>query len=82
MSDPFSPEQIERMTAEINGQLRDLAVAAEKAGGRGRARPVNQLTAIQHATGEDPATFLTRFRLAARQDLCEKGGVLHAQWKK
>jgi hypothetical protein len=83
MVDPFTEEQIEKLTAEINQQLRELETAdtAElKAGWRGTVRTGRQKQAIAQATGQDASAFLARFREAAQQDLCEKGGVLHAQW--
>jgi hypothetical protein len=85
MLDPFTDEKIEQLTTEINQQLRELGTAdpAElRAPRRGSPRTERQQKAIAQATGQDAATFLARFREAARKDLCEKGGVLHAQWEK
>lgn len=86
MDDPFTPEQLDRLTGEINQQLRELS-AAEPATARGKeaARQrgrLRQRERIEKATTEDAATFLARFRAAARKDLCEQGGLLHAQWQK
>lgn len=85
MENVFTQEQIEDLTGEINQQLRDLS-AAESATLRAkepsRPRASRQREAIETATGQDAATFLSRFRAAARKDLCEQGGILHAQWQK
>jgi hypothetical protein len=85
MQDLFTAEQIEQFTADINQQLQTLAVtepADQRAGRAAHPRAAKQRTAIEHATGQDAATFLARFRQAARHDLCEPGGVLHTQWTK
>lgn len=37
--------------------------------------------AVEEA-GEAPESFWTRFKKAARQDVCQDGGVLNTQWKK
>jgi hypothetical protein len=81
----FSPEQLDRLTDEINQQLRDLS-AAEPAETRAkdpaRPRARRQRELIEKATQQDAAEFLARFRAAARKDLCEQGGLLHAQWQR
>src|SRR5271165_4985108 len=85
MSDLFTPEQIEQLTAEVNQQLQMLSAAepAWQRGKRGAGAPAErQRKVIEKATGQDAATFLARFRQAARKDLCEKDGVLHKQWTK
>ncbi len=84
MPDPFSDEVVEQLTTEINQQLRDLAAAgpAIQRSGAAGPRAKRQREAIEKATGKDAKTFLAQFRAAARKDLCEQGGVLHAQWKK
>ena len=46
------------------------------------AIPAAQRQAIEQATGEPAQSFLARFRLAARDDICRPGGVLHTQWSK
>jgi hypothetical protein len=83
MPDPFTDEQIEQLTNEINRQLLELGTpdpAEQKSGRRGPSRTEPQFEAIAKATGQDAPTFLARFREAARKDLCEEGGILHAQW--
>ena len=86
MPDPFTPEEIERLSGDIDAQLRELGTPGTglaKSGGRpGRALGERQRQAIERATGEDAVGFLRRFRAAARKDLCEPGGVLYAQWQK
>lgn len=83
MDEVFSADEIERMTGEINAQMQEL-MATEPAAMRGKAGPgaQRQRAAIAQATQQDAGTFLERFRAAARQDLCEQGGILYAQWKK
>jgi hypothetical protein len=85
MPDPFTDDQIENLTAEINRQLLQLVTpdpAGQKSDRRGPPPTETQLQAIARATGQDAPTFLARFREAARKDLCEEGGVLHAQWRR
>jgi hypothetical protein len=84
MSELFTPDQIEQLTAEINEQLRSLTIADSASVRAAPAAPrgERQRRAIEQATGQDAKTFLARFRAAARQDLCETDGVLHKQWAK
>jgi hypothetical protein len=85
MSDVFTPDEIESLTSELNQQLLALqaeAPATQRGAGAGERRGQRQLAAIAAATGQDAASFLVRFRQAARKDLCEEGGLLHEQWKK
>jgi hypothetical protein len=85
MPDLFTPEEIERLSGEVNDQLRRLATeepALQRGKGAARPRAASQRKAIEQATGQDATTFLARFRQAARRDLCEKGGVLNKQWTK
>ena len=85
MDDPFTPEDIEKLSAAIDAELRELG-APGTALSRGRtakeALGEKQRRAIEKATGEEATSFLTRFKAAARKDLCEKGGILHTQWAK
>ena len=41
-----------------------------------------QAAEIERITQEEPMRFLKKFRKAAKQDICEEGGVLNAQWKR
>lgn len=85
MSDVFTPDEVESLTSELNRQLMDLAAegpASQRARGAGKPHAERQRKALEAATGQDAATFLARFRQAARKDLCEDGGLLHEQWKK
>jgi hypothetical protein len=85
MDDPFTPEDVAKLSAEIDAELRELGApgtgllrgrtAKEALGGK-------QKKAIEKATGEDATSFLARFKNAARKDLCEKDGILHTQWTK
>jgi hypothetical protein len=86
MENPFTNEQIAALSAEIDEQLRELSAAYTSGtlrSGEGEAGlPEKQCKAIEQASGEKAKTFLQKFRKAARQDLCQEGGVLYAQWKK
>jgi hypothetical protein len=82
MPEPFTADQIEQLTLEINEQLRELVESdpAKMRGGRPPPKSARrQLTAIEQSTGQDATTFLARFRTAAHSDLCAEGGILHAQ---
>ena len=85
MVDPFTPEDIAKLSDEIDAELRELG-APGTALARGRtakqALGEKQKRAIEQATGEEATSFLARFKNAARNDLCEKGGILHTQWTK
>ena len=85
MTEAFTADDIARLSTDIDAQLRELGTPGTGlARGRtpGEALGEKQRRAIETATGEDALTFLARFRQAARQDLCEDGGVLHTQWQK
>jgi hypothetical protein len=85
MVEPFTADQIEQLSSEINEQLRELAESTPASLRGGRPPPNNarrQLMAIEQSTSQDVATFLARFRIAARNDLCAEGGILHAQWQR
>jgi hypothetical protein len=85
VDDPFTPEDIVKLSEEIDGQLRELGAPGTGLA-RGRtpkqALAEKQKRAIEQATGEEATSFLARFKNAARKDLCEKGGILHTQWTK
>ena len=85
MTDPFTPEDIEQMSVEIDAQLRELGTPGtglSRGGSPEGALGAKQRKAIEAATGQDAMTFLARFKQAARKDLCEQGGVLYTQWSK
>ena len=87
MTNPFSDEQIQTLSQQIDDQLNELAKTTPRGAlGRGAngaiVLPEKQVKVLVEATGEDANSFLRRFRRAARRDLCEEGGVLYAQWKK
>jgi hypothetical protein len=85
VDDPFTPEDIVKLSEEIDGQLRELGAPGTGLA-RGRtpkqALAEKQKRAIEQVTGEEATSFLARFKNAARKDLCEKGGILHTQWTK
>ncbi len=87
VSNIFTPEQIDTLSAEIDRQIQELGKVyrsgMQKGGTEEADRlPVKQSQAIAETTQENPKTFLQKFRAAAKNDLCEEGGVLYTQWKK
>ncbi|MCI5211653.1 MAG: hypothetical protein D3910_23380 [Candidatus Electrothrix sp. ATG2] len=89
MPTPFSQDQLESLSLNIDEQLKELQSSASPYGeSRSKAakepedlpeRTPKQWKAIAEVTKEDPETFWQRFRQTARRDLCEDGGVLYAQ---
>jgi hypothetical protein len=86
MTEPFTPEQITALSAEIDSQLRELAKEFGPGSLKGAKQPgvlpEKQCRAIEQATGEEAKAFLQRFKQATRKDLCKEGGVLYQQWKR
>jgi hypothetical protein len=85
MDDPFTPQELDDLSAKIDEQLRALgAPGTGLAKGRKTAQALGekQRRAIEEATGEDAITFLGRFKHAARKDVCQPGGIIHTQWEK
>jgi hypothetical protein len=85
MADPFTPEELTQLSAAIDRQLQALGTPGTglaKGGTPAQALPEPQRRALEQATGEAALPFLQRFKQAARQDLCEEGGVLYTQWQK
>lgn len=85
MTNPFTQDDIARLSAEIDAQLNELGApgtGSSRSGGPKGALGAKQRRAIEKATGEDAMSFLARFKQAARQDLCEKDGILFRQWNK
>ena len=80
----FTAEQVEALSAEIDTQLRELQATSESElkGDEQKRLPTKQSQAIEKVTGELAPSFLQKFHLAVRDDLCQEGGVLHTQWKK
>ncbi len=86
-TDIFSDDELDRLSAEIDTQLRALQATPETAvmapaKGTGNLPPEPQKHAIEQATGEPAPTFLARFKAAARDDICRPGGVVFEQWRK
>ena len=90
MSAPFTADQLESLSAQIDRQLAELqtdpSTAVQKGSEPGKQDdpeylPV-QWRAIEKNAKEPPRSFWQRFRQAARRDLCEEGGTLYALWKK
>ena len=87
MSSVFTNEEIETMSAEIDKQLGEIPTDFESGNVKGVSKrtkklPEKQAKAIHDASNQEPLTFLQKFKKAARQNLCEKGGVLHDFWEK
>lgn len=82
--EPFSEADLETLAETVDRQLQELqrphAALDRKLGEKPLPEP--QLRALAEATGEDPKSFLARFRAAARKDICQDGGILHTQWEK
>ena len=90
MSAPFTADQPESLSAQINRQLAQLQAESPVSFHKGNEPdkqdnlehlPV-QWRAIKEITKEEPRSFWQRFKQAARRDLCEEGGVLNKQWQK
>jgi hypothetical protein len=85
MHSQLTPEQIDAFTADLAEQIR-LAERAQRErpisrGSDADLLPPTQRKRLEEASGEPAETFLARFKAAARQDLCEPGGMLYRQWE-
>lgn len=84
MSLPFDDHQIAELAEEIDRQLDWVRSGGRLWVSKGSGDTDHlsaQRRAIAAASGEDPTTFLARFKRAAHRDLCEPGGLLHEQWR-
>lgn len=86
MSISLSPEKVESLATQI-----DIQLSKTRTSQLTNAREVEpsstpplkkQFSEIEKITKEKPVSFLKRFREAAKQDVCEEGGILNAHWKK
>jgi len=87
MANLFSEEELARLSDAVDQQLRELKASVGEASFRGDEEEQTlaetpQGKAIAQITQEPPKTFLQKFGLAAKSDLCEEGGMLYQQWKK
>jgi hypothetical protein len=85
MTNPFTQDDIARLSAEIDAQLNELGAPGtglSRSGSPEGALGAKQRKAIEKATGEEAIIFLSRFKQAARKDLCEQDGILYTQWNK
>ncbi len=83
---------IERLSRDMDARLNELAAGEQTAEVRWIRRenqpvpmPEKELADVEKAVteaGQTPESFWKRFKKAAHEDLCEEGGVLHAQWKR
>jgi hypothetical protein len=82
----FSDQQLDALAQEIDRQVSALDSAESlpytHKGQTELDRYFDQLQTLEQQTGEPPAAFLRRFRQAAKQDLCVKGGMLYEQWER
>jgi hypothetical protein len=84
---PFTHQQLQTLSAEIDNQLRELknAPASEgisKAVTYGKKNlPTKQKQELEQATGEEAESYLKKFARNAKKDLCEEGGILHDQFE-
>lgn len=94
MSTLFPPNVVASLAARIDEQLpyrhaessASLLIEDEPSIYRS-LEPEEDVLAIQAAeieriTKERPASFLKKLRKAAKQDVCQEGGVLNAQWQR
>ena len=90
MSSPFSSEELNRLSAEVDQQLQILESSSSERGLETKSfqdspdqkLPQAQRNAIAQATGEEPEKILKKFVRVARKDLCEADGMLYQQWQK
>lgn len=89
MSAPFPLEIAQSLTTQIDAQLAALETTSsrnmtlQRSLAPDKKSPLaKQVAEIERITQEPPVSFLTKFRKAAQQDVCEKGGVLNVQWQK
>ncbi|GBC62752.1 hypothetical protein DENIS_3729 [Desulfonema ishimotonii] len=88
----FSPEDIDRLSREIDARLAELSADDDTVEAKWIRRgqspvpmPEKEAEAIEKTVaeaGETPESFWKRFQKVSRQDICEEGGVLNKQWKK
>lgn len=87
MTNIFTTEEITSLSAEIDNQLSELRSGSDSGMKNLESEtpdslPVKQSQAIEEITKEKPKSFLKKFGLSAKSDLCEEGGLLNGQWKK
>lgn len=91
MSTVFTPEIVQSLSAQIDEQVSALGSFQIKSGELSVQRSLEptagsslavQAAEIERITQEKPMRFLRKFRKAAKQDICEEGGVLNAQWQR
>ncbi len=90
----FSPEEIDRLSREMDARLAELAAGGDavqtkwiRQGHESMPMPVpeKESQVIEKAVteaGQSPDSFWQKFRKAAHDDVCKEGGVLNQQWKK
>jgi hypothetical protein len=90
MSVPFTADQLEKLSAQVDRQLAELQEQPSAAVYKGldpdkQDDPEHlpaQWRIIAEVTKEEPCSFWQKFKQAAHHDLCEEGGVLNKQWQK
>ena len=87
MAVPFSPDTVQSLAEQIDAQVSSLTVTRGASVQRSLESSddstlAKQAAEIERITQEKPVRFLKKFRKAAKQDICEEGGILNAQWEK
>ncbi len=89
MSAPFTADQLESLSAQIDRQLAELqanpSTAVHKGGKQDKQENPERLPVQWQAIAavtKEPRSFWQRFKKVAHNDLCEKDGVLNTQWRK
>lgn len=87
MQEIFSDQDLQRLSDEIDQQLRELQQQSvdfiyKNNRNTHKKMPTKQKETLEQATGENADSFLKRFAQVTKKDLCEKDGVLFQQWKK
>ncbi|MGD1904215.1 MAG: hypothetical protein ACFB9N_18470 [Geitlerinemataceae cyanobacterium] len=85
MTTPFDSETIAALAGQIDTELAGLqqskSLSVQKSLEEPDAPLAKQVSEIEKIAKEPAPSFLRKFRKAAKADLCEKGGILNAQWE-
>lgn len=81
----FGETELDRLAREVEDQLAELRVQPKglfKSVDAPKPTPEKQMSVIANAAGQDPMTFFEAFKKAAREDICDAGGIFHERWTK
>jgi hypothetical protein len=85
MAIPFDSATVDALASRIDQELAQLQQTPSLSVQRSLEEPdaplAKQASEIEKITQQPVRGFLKKFRRAAKVDLCEKGGVLNAQWQ-